>query len=270
MSELSGFAKLVERTTPEQMLQDFPDLEVLETRPDSSNSSSSAKNNDEKVFEGHDEEQIRLMNEACICVDWHDQPYAAGSKKTCHLEKDIDKGLLHRAFSVFLFNKDNKLLLQKRASEKITFADLWTNTCCSHPLAVSAEMGSGLDTAVVGVKNAAIRKLDHELGIRAQDVPFDDFHFLTRIHYRAPSNEVWGEHEIDYILFIRADPELDPSPNEVGDWRWVSADELKQFFDDPSAQFTPWFKLICDRFLFSWWDQLDALPAGNSEIVRML
>lgn len=112
-----------------------------------------------------------------------------------HLMENIDKGLLHRAFSCFLFNSEGELLLQQRASEKITFPDLWTNTCCSHPLSVPGEMGSDLDSSVMGAKRAAIRKLDQELGIKAAQVPIEDFHYLTRIHYKAPSNGKWGEHE---------------------------------------------------------------------------
>ena len=80
---------------------------------------------------------------------------------------NIDKGLLHRAFSVFLFNSKNELLLQQRATEKITFPDMWTNTCCSHPLGIPGEGGAELAEAVEGVKRAAQRKLDHELGIKA-------------------------------------------------------------------------------------------------------
>lgn len=108
---------------------------------------------------------------------------------------NIDKGLLHRAFSVFLFNDKNELLLQQRASEKITFPDLWTNTCCSHPLGIPGETGSALPDAIMGVKRAAQRKLDQELGIKKEQVPLEDFHFLTRIHYKAPSDGKWGEHE---------------------------------------------------------------------------
>jgi len=109
--------------------------------------------------------------------------------------ENINKGLLHRAFSVFLFNTKNELLLQQRASEKITFPDMWTNTCCSHPLGVPGETGADLDTAVMGVKRAAQRKLLQELGIKAEQVPLEKFHFLTRIHYVAPSDGKWGEHE---------------------------------------------------------------------------
>src|ERR1700733_62631 len=105
-----------------------------------------------------------------------------------HLMTNIDKGLVHRAFSVFLFNSQNRLLLQQRASEKITFPDMWTNTCCSHPLAVAGETGNTLVESIEGAKRAAQRKLDHELGIAKVQVPLDKFHFLTRIHYKAPSN----------------------------------------------------------------------------------
>lgn len=112
--------------------------------------------------------------------------------------KNIDEGLLHRAFSVFLFNSDNRLLLQQRASEKITFPDMWTNTCCSHPLGIPGETGSELSEAVQGVRRAAQRKLDQELGIPAKQVPLDDFRFLTRIHYKAPSDGKWGEHESEW------------------------------------------------------------------------
>lgn len=108
---------------------------------------------------------------------------------------NIDRGLLHRAFSVFLFDSQKRLLLQQRATEKITFPDLWTNTCCSHPLGITGETGTGLEASILGVKRAAQRKLHHELGIKPEQVPLDKFDFLTRIHYKAPSNGKWGEHE---------------------------------------------------------------------------
>lgn len=266
-----SYTQTVKEATPQRMFAEFPDLEQLDTRPDSSESSSSAEQQHQAELEGHNQEQIRLMNEACIAVDYNDQPYAAASKKTLHLVKNIEKGLLHRAFSVFLFNDEGKLLLQQRASEKITFPDLWTNTCCSHPLAIKSELSpngeQNLDDYILGAKNAAVRKLDHELGIAAEDVPVKSFDFLTRIHYMSPSNPTWGEHEIDYILFCQANPALKPSPNEVRDVRWVSAQELKDMFEDKQYSFTPWFKLICENFLFNWWGK--EVPS-DTEIRRML
>ena len=83
----------------------------------------------------YDPEQSRLMDERCIVVTPDDVAIGALDKKTCHLMANINKGLLHRAFSAFVFRpEDGKLLLQQRATEKITFPDMWTNTCCSHPL----------------------------------------------------------------------------------------------------------------------------------------
>jgi isopentenyl-diphosphate delta-isomerase len=188
---------------------------------------------------------------------------------------NINQGLLHRAFSVFLFDEDNKLLLQQRASEKITFPDMWTNTCCSHPLGIPGETGSTFEDSVMGVKRAAVRKLDQELGIKAEMVPIDEFQFLTRIHYLAPSDGKWGEHEIDYILFIKPSPKvkLNINPNEVRDSRYVSQDELKAMFEDKSLKFTPWFKLICQSMLFEWWSNIDLgldKFLNEREIRRML
>jgi isopentenyl-diphosphate delta-isomerase type 1 len=108
--------------------------------------------------------------------------------------ENINKGLLHRAFSVFLFRpSDGRLLLQQRASEKITFPDLWTNTCCSHPLDDFED--EKITENALGAKNAANRKLEHELGIPREQTPVDEFQYLTRIHYLAPSDGMWGEHE---------------------------------------------------------------------------
>lgn len=239
--------------------------------------------NDASDLAGYDEEQIRLMDEVCVVLDNDDKPIGSASKKACHLMTNINNGLLHRAFSCFLFDpKHKKLLLQQRATEKITFPDMWTNTCCSHPLAHPAEAGKGdLVSNVEGAKRAAIRKLDHELGIKSEQVPFSDFDFLTRIHYLAPSDGKWGEHEIDYILFIEADVTLDINKNEVRDTRWVSADELRQMFKDVESQsgkdkdlkYTPWFRLICESFLFKWWDALEEGSLkdhiGDESIQRM-
>lgn len=121
---------------------------------------------------------------------------------------NIDSGLLHRAFSVFLFDDQNRLLLQQRADEKITFPNLWTNTCCSHPLGIPGETGVTLDESVAGVKRAAQRKLEHELGIKPEQVPLDKFQFLTRIHYKAPSDGKWGEHESEFPVPWGLDPSI--------------------------------------------------------------
>jgi isopentenyl-diphosphate delta-isomerase type 1 len=121
------------------------------------------------------------------------------SKLTSHqFTPATPRGVLHRAFSVFLFDSSTgELLLQKRASTKITFPNVWTNTCCSHPLhgmKPSEVDGPGdvMDGTVRGVKYAAIRKLEQELGIGRETFGVGDFKFLTRLHYWAADTVTHG------------------------------------------------------------------------------
>ena len=119
-----------------------------------------------------DGDQIALMSEAVILVDEQDSPIGKASKVSAHYQA----GLLHRAFSVLLFDTKGRLLLQKRADDKVTFPGVWANSCCSHPL--SSEHESEL-TDALGVKRAAVRKLHQELGIAPGSLNFDDFHFMV-------------------------------------------------------------------------------------------
>ncbi|CAG5119145.1 unnamed protein product [Candidula unifasciata] len=227
------------------------------------------------IFSGMDEIQVKLMEEECILVDKDDNKIGHASKKTCHLLENINKGMLHRAFSVFLFNTKGELLLQQRASEKITFPDHFTNTCCSHPLNFPHELD---ETDAIGVKRAAQRKLKHELGVEPEQVPLEDFHYLTRILYKAeniPKDNTWGEHEIDYILFIQRDVDVVVNPNEVKSYRYVTQQELKDLIDTADSNgilVTPWFKLIVENFLYPWWNKLDHIEtqADRDTIHRMV
>lgn len=278
------YAKLVRSLGQSQILGKWPEVTPLHRISGIATADSGALASDAKLFEGHDEEQIKLMEELCIVLDFNDQPVGAGTKKLCHVMKNINGGLLHRAFSVFLFNEDGRLLLQQRALEKITFPDMWTNTCCSHPLCVASELGldspqrndiDDLSTAVNGAKIAARRKLFHELGIPESDCPLTNFDFLTRIHYKAASGgeaSQWGEHEIDYILILKAknDITIQPNLNEVRDYKFVSAEELKEMFKDKLLVFTPWFKLICETFLFNWWAKLDEVQQFEDQAIHRL
>lgn len=285
--ELTPYHKLVKSLSKDDIFERFPDVIPLERTTGEKRSNSDYEKTTDVVgssslFAGHDEEQIRLMAENCIVLDYNDIPIGSGTKKLCHIMKNIEKGLLHRAFSVFLFDSQNRLLLQQRADEKITFPQMWTNTCCSHPLCVPSELGfsmdsmngtniHSLDTAIRGVKSAAVRKLKHELGIEPEYVPVSNFKFLTRIHYMSPSNGGWGEHEIDYILFVKSDGKVHANPNEVKAYKYVSAEELKDMFKCKDLKFTPWFKLICESYLFDWWKHINELDECTSTTInRML
>ena len=114
-----------------------------------------------------DKVQEKFLEEKCILVDENDRVVGEATKRECHLNSNIKKGMLHRAFSVFLFNNRNELLLQQRSDAKITFPGRFTNTCCSHPLAFDEELDG---KNFIGVKRAAQRKLEHELGIKPSEV----------------------------------------------------------------------------------------------------
>ena len=175
-----------------------------------------------------DSTQASMMAEAVLQVDENDVVVGPISKADSHYQS----GSLHRAFSVLLFNSDGQLLLQQRAHDKITFPSVWANSCCSHPLASAEEMEE--DNAL-GVKVAAIRKLDQELGISPDSIDINDFHFITKMRYSARMNADWIEREIDHILMIQADVELDPNPNEVSAVKWVSSEELDAMLVDEDS-----------------------------------
>eukprot|EP01062_Namystynia_karyoxenos_P071236 TRINITY_DN66679_c0_g1_i1.p1 TRINITY_DN66679_c0_g1~~TRINITY_DN66679_c0_g1_i1.p1 ORF type:complete len:285 (+),score=89.07 TRINITY_DN66679_c0_g1_i1:86-856(+) len=227
--------------------------------------------------------QTDLMHrDECITVDPADQITGHASKWDAHRfggEGGRPGGILHRAFSVFLFDQQGRLLLQQRAKSKITFPLVWTNTCCSHPLHgySPTEVDQPEDTrrGAPGAKRAAQRKLLHELGIDPQQVPHADFKFLTRLHYCAPDSTtaetesgapVWGEHEVDYILLIRAQVDLKPNPEEVEDTRYVTLPELREMMADPQLRWSPWFRIIVDRFLAKWWADLDTALTTNDYV----
>ncbi|XP_013912211.1 PREDICTED: isopentenyl-diphosphate Delta-isomerase 1 isoform X1 [Thamnophis sirtalis] len=218
-----------------------------------------------------DEQQVRLLAEMCILIDENDNRIGSDTKKNCHLNENIDKGLLHRAFSVFLFNTENKLLLQQRSDAKITFPDCFTNTCCSHPLSTPLELE---ENNALGIRRAAQRRLKAELGIPLDQVTPEEIFYLTRIHYKAQSNGTWGEHEIDYILFVQKNVTLDPDHNEIKSYCYVTQEELRELLEKASRneiKITPWFRLIAETFLFKWWDNLNNLKryVDHDKIHRM-
>ena len=126
-----------------------------------------SQKNMESTMENLSEVQRRQLDEQCILLNENDEVIGSASKKACHLAENINKGMLHRAFSVFLFNSKNELLLQQRSLSKMTFPGFFTNTCCSHPRATKSEM---TEDNYLGIKKAAKRRLNFELGISEEQV----------------------------------------------------------------------------------------------------
>ncbi|XP_030755618.1 isopentenyl-diphosphate Delta-isomerase 1-like [Sitophilus oryzae] len=204
-----------------------------------------------------DPTQEKYLEEKCLLVDNQDNVVGEATKRQCHLVSENGDILLHRAFSVFLFNSKGELLIQKRSHTKITYPNKYTNSCCSHPLADIAEEIESKD--IVGIKKAALRKLNHELGIEPDKLSLDDLIYVTRIHYKDSGDGTFGEHEIDYIIFIKKDLDVKPNPNEVSDAIYVSLNRFDQFLSEVGDdELTPWFKMIFKKKLLAlWWKNLD-------------
>jgi len=227
------------------------------------------------------DQKSMMESDQLIAVDGLDRAVSSVfvSKKQAHVfNAESPRGIAHRAFSVFLFNGRNEMLLTQRALSKITFPGVWTNTCCSHPLHDMSpdEVDDGIESYpdFPGIKYAAIRKLRHELGIDRKDVPHSEFRFLTRFHYWAADTITygkeapWGEHEIDYVLFIKCEgegPTLHGNPDEVDELKYVTSSELKTMMQDSSMLWSPWFCGIMEKGGFDMWENLDEAmkPEGS-------
>ena len=204
-------------------------------------------------LQGYADVQKEMMEENCIIVDNNDQIIGQDSKVNCHL----NEGKLHRAFSVLLFNSSNKLLIQQRADEKITFPSIWANSCCSHPLYQNGE-----ENGIEGAKSAAIRKLTQELGIEMGSIKSENMNFVTKMHYKARADKKWVEHEIDYIFVVKRDVQINPNSNEIQKTNYVNKKELDNLFklsNNDDVKIGPWFKLIREHFLDKIWENLESL-----------
>jgi len=163
--------------------------------------------------------------ELVILVNENDEQIGTMPKMEAH-----EKALLHRAFSVFIFNKDNKLMLQQRAEHKYHSPLLWTNTCCSH----QREGESNLE--------AGKRRLMEEMGFVA------DLEESISFIYKAPFENGLTEHEYDHILIGYFDKEPNINLDEVADWKWMDLEEVKTDIQNHPLIYTEWFKIIFQKF----------------------
>jgi isopentenyl-diphosphate delta-isomerase len=164
------------------------------------------------------------MKEYVILVDQHDTELGVMEKMEAHV-----KGVLHRAFSVLVFNSKGELLIQQRAAGKYHSAGLWTNTCCSHPRAGES------------VEEAAKRRLREEMGLELQ--PERAFSFI----YRIDLDGGLIENELDHVLIATSDNEPSLNPEEAQDWKYISLPDLKKRMVTHPEEFTHWFKIIVNH-----------------------
>jgi isopentenyl-diphosphate delta-isomerase len=170
-----------------------------------------------------------MMRTEVILVNERDEPLGLMEKMEAH-----EKGLLHRAFSVFLFDRSGRMLLQQRAATKYHGAGLWTNACCSHPFPDEP------------VDKAAHRRLKEELGIEPEVFPV--FSFI----YRAEVENGLIEHEFDHVFAGEWEGDLKPDPEEVAACTFVTMKELKEQMAKAPESFTTWFRIAFPR-IEEWW-----------------
>lgn len=214
----------------------------------------------EDPLDGYCETQVEFMKEQLILVNHNDEEIGAISKKEGHLRSYLDQkdSKPHRAFSFFLMNEKNELLLQRRSDNKITFPSMWTNTCCSHPLYTSSER----EGPISGAKLAVVRRSEIELNL--QGLAVDDLSLVSKILYRANTNEKWAEYELDHIYFAKKhsdEIQYSINENEVSHIQFVSKSNILDFLNEEiragRGDVTPWFKLILHTKLFDWWDLIE-------------
>lgn len=164
------------------------------------------------------EEQVILVNE-------NDEPIGQMGKLQAH-----EEARLHRAFSVFILNDNNELMLQQRAGHKYHSPLLWTNTCCSHQRMGETNISAGK------------RRLEEEMGF------VTELKELFSFIYKAPFDNGLTEHEFDHVMIGYYNDEPCINPDEVADWKWENLDDIREDIQRNPEIYTAWFKIIFDRF----------------------
>lgn len=170
--------------------------------------------------------RVGNMIEKVILVDSDDNQIGEAEKMQAHLNDS-----LHRAFSIFIFDAKNRLLIQQRAQRKYHSGGLWTNTCCGHPR-------PGEETLA-----AAHRRLQEEFGF---DCPLK---CITKFIYHAKLDNNLSEHEIDNVLIGFYNDKVNPDPNEIMNYSWEKISQLQSELQLAPEKFTAWFKLCFDKVI---------------------
>lgn len=169
-------------------------------------------------------EDKKDTEEYVILVDENDIPSGIMEKMEAH-----EKGVLHRAFSFFIFNSSGEMLIQQRALTKYHSGGLWTNACCSHPRPDET------------VQSAAYRRMQEEMGLKCN--PEFAFSFI----YRAELDQNLIEHELDYVFTGVSDDIPVLNPDEVMDWKYITVTELRDSMQKKPELYTAWFKIVWEK-----------------------
>ena len=171
------------------------------------------------------ETTLKQASDTLILVDEQDNEIGSCEKVSCH----VGQGKLHRAFSVFLFDSEGKLLLQQRSPEKMLWGGFWANSCCSHPR-------RGEDTEA-----AAHRRIKEELGVECE------LTYLYKFVYHAEFGDIGSEHENCWVYAGHFDGKLDIDPTEIAATRFITPAELTAEIESNGDIYSPWLKLAWER-----------------------
>lgn len=180
---------------------------------------------------------VSFDSEKLILVDDHDNETGYRSKAECH---DGD-GILHRAFSVFIFNSGRELLLQQRAGDKRLWPLFWSNSCCSHP-----RQGERIESA-------ALRRTEEELGIRT------DLKFLFKFKYQARFRDEGSEHELCSVFIGKSDQQPAVNETEIADWKYIPVSWVGSELSEHPEIYSPWFKMEWERIMTHFGEQIERL-----------
>jgi isopentenyl-diphosphate delta-isomerase len=183
------------------------------------------------------DEIVSFDSEELILVDENDIEVGHLHKDKCH----DDGGLLHRAFSLFIFNEQGEVLIQRRSAQKRLWPLYWANTCCSHP-----RHGEEMDEAVR-------RRLYQELGMRTDPV------FLYKFIYHAHYEDQGAEHEFCWVYIGKSSDPVRANPNEISEWKYVAPSQLGEELDNHPDNFSPWIKLEWETMQKNFQQQLQSL-----------
>jgi isopentenyl-diphosphate delta-isomerase len=186
---------------------------------------------------------VSFDNEPLILVDAEDNVTGYETKVNAHL----GSGLLHRAFSIFLFTDDDRVLLQQRSGKKPLWPLYWSNSCCSHP-----RQGETYEQAVH-------RRLREELAVDAELV------YLYRFQYHEEFGEIGSEHELCsvYVGKIAAPVRIDVNPSEIAAWQWIPCSEVDRLIGEQPEQVTPWFVMEWQRLRGEYRETIASLHSGS-------
>ena len=165
-----------------------------------------------------------MATDFVVLVNQNDEKIGLMPKMEAH-----EKGVLHRAFSILIFNRNKELMLQKRNLNKYHSPGLWTNTCCSHQRDGESNI------------NAGMRRLKEEMGFSAELRELDSF------IYKVKFENGLIEHELDHILVGEYNSEIKPNFEEVDDWKWMDLEDIKNDIKINSDKYTEWFKIIMEN-----------------------